>query len=125
MGVLRLKKRAEFLRVAAVRRKWAVPGMVVQAAAQKDQAACGSMRVGFTATKKVGNAVVRNRIKRRLRAVAAEILPVYGNCGWDYVLIGRKNTLERPFEKLKEDLRQALAKLGATPTSKTGLREIR
>ena len=124
MGVKRLKKRAEFLRVAAVRRKWAMPGMVLQAAAQKDQAGKGPIGVGFTVTKKVGNAVVRNRIKRRLRAVAAEILPDHANCGCDYVLIGRRNTLERPYLKLKEDLRQALSKVAPKPTCKTTPREI-
>lgn len=109
-GVLRLKKRAEFLRVAAARRKWAAPGMVLQAAVQLDRNASSPIRAGFTVTKKVGNAVARNRIKRRLRSVAAEILPHHGNHGWDYVLIGRRNTLERPFAKLKADLQLALVK---------------
>lgn len=116
-GVLRLKTRAEFLRVAAAGRKWAAPGLVLQAAARKGHEEDSPMRVGFTATKKTGNAVARNRIKRRLRAVAAEILPIHGKSGWDYVLIGRKNTLQRPYEKLKQDLQIALAKTKTKPAS--------
>jgi ribonuclease P protein component len=110
-GVKRLKKRADFLRVAAVRRNWAATGMVLQAAAQNETAVEDSMRVGFTATKKVGNAVKRNRIKRRLRAVASEILPEHAQPGWDYVLIGRKNTLDRSYIELKSDLQRALIKV--------------
>ena len=79
------------------------------------------MRVGFTVTKKVGNAVVRNRVKRRLRAVAAEVFPRLGRAGTDYVVIGRLATLTRPFEALRGDLEQAIAKLdrqGTCPARK-------
>jgi len=112
-GVERLKKRAEFLRVAAVRRKWATPGMVLQAARDPSPADAGLLRVGFTATKKTGNAVARNRIKRRLRACADEILQSHAKEGWDYVLIGRKSTPDRDFLDLKRDLIKALGKVGA------------
>lgn len=69
------------------------------------------MRVGFTVTKKVGNAVVRNRVKRRLRAAADEVFPRAGRVGTDYVVIGRLGTLTRPYEALCADLELAIAKL--------------
>ena len=70
------------------------------------------IRVGFTCSKKVGNAVLRNRAKRRLREVARHVLPELGRPGWDYVLIGRQDaTVARDFRDLTEDLRTALARL--------------
>ena len=69
------------------------------------------MRIGFTVTKKIGGAVVRNRMKRRLRALAREILPVRGFPGSDHVLIGRSGGIERDFGLLREDLTRALEKL--------------
>lgn len=69
------------------------------------------MRLGITVTKKVGNAVRRNRIRRRLRAVAAEILPSQARAGYDYVLIGRAATLTRPYPDLLVDLGRALTRL--------------
>lgn len=69
------------------------------------------MRVGFTASRKVGNAVVRNRAKRRLRAVAAQLLTVRGNPWTDYVLIARAATARRPFAALLDDLESALRRV--------------
>ena len=70
-----------------------------------------AIRVGFTCSKKVGNAVARNRAKRRLRAVAREVLHAHGQPGWDYVLIGRaQETAARPYEALRDDLIHALRK---------------
>ncbi len=112
-GVERLKKRADFLRVAGVRRKWATPGIVLQAAPDTNGADAGFLRVGFTATKKTGNAVNRNRIKRRLRALADELLPIHAKQDWDYVLIGRRATIDRDFQSLRNDLLLALGKVGA------------
>jgi len=66
------------------------------------------MRLGLTVTKKIGNAVTRNRVRRRLRAVARAVLPVAGQAGYDYVLIARQGTWERSFEELKADLEKAL-----------------
>lgn len=116
----RLLKRSEFLRAARRGRKAARPGLVLQAYAhgretensalsdrQGASPFCG-MRVGLTASRKVGNAVVRNRARRRLRAAAAEILPDCGRPGTDYVLIARGDTAERPFDALLTDLRSAL-----------------
>ncbi len=109
-AVGRLTQRSEFLRVAAARRKWAAPGLVLQACERTDDAAApGPPRVGFTATRKIGGAVVRNRARRRLRAAVAQVLPRTGLAGWDYVVIARDGTAERPFAELVADLQTALA----------------
>ena len=99
-AVGRLKRRAEFLRVAASRRKWAAPGLILQAAPAEPQdksASAPTIRVGFTCSKKVGNAVARNRAKRRLRAAAREVLGLEAAPRHDYVLIGRTETLRGAF----------------------------
>ena len=113
-----LKKRKQFLRVAASRRKWVTPGFVLQlrmrtvdTEAGGDGRAPEPSRVGFTVTKKVGNSVIRNRVKRRLRAAVAEVVPLCAPAGNDYVLIGRKRALERSFRLLTSDLKWALRKL--------------
>jgi len=69
----------------------------------------GALRVGFTASRKIGGAVERNRARRRLRAAAQAVLPLYGLAGNDYVLVARRETLTRPFEDLIADLKSALA----------------
>lgn len=112
----RLKRRSEFLRVARARRKWAAPGLILQAApseAGPGEADSAAMRIGFTASKKVGGAVERNRAKRRLRAVAQRVLPDRAMPGFDYVLIARTATLTRPAGPLAADLETALKKLDA------------
>ncbi len=116
MAVTRLKRRAEFLRVAAARRKWAAPGLVLQAARavppiEGDEAA-PIVRIGFTVSRKVGNSVARNRARRRLRAAAEQIMPLRAAAGIDYVLIGRQETLSRPFALLLKDLETALKRVG-------------
>ena len=119
IGVERLKKRADFLRVASVRRKWAAPGLVLQAACDAAEKENGRVRVGVTVTKKVGNAVVRNRVKRRLRAVASQLIPEYATPGWDYVLIGRHKTINRDFNKLQADLIAAIKNVSPRQNQKT------
>jgi ribonuclease P protein component len=105
-----LTKRAQFLACARARRAH-VPGMVVQGRQRREGEAEGT-RVGFTCTKKVGNAIVRNRAKRRLREAARTVLPRLGRDGWDYVLIGRVDiTVSRRFSDLVGDLEAALDKL--------------
>ncbi len=122
-AVGRLKRRAEFLRVAASRRKWAAPGLILQAAPavpQEDQSSTAAIRVGFTCSKKVGNAVARNRAKRRLRAAAREVIGLEAARSHDYVLIGRQETLRRPYALLLQDLRTALKRVSATPKPDSG-----
>jgi ribonuclease P protein component len=108
----RLKRRAEFLRVAARGRKVALPGVVVQAL---PRATGGPVRLGFTVTRKAGNAVVRNRIRRRLKEGARLLLRELPVAGVDLVLIGREATRLRPFVALIGDLRQALRRVGVAP----------
>ena len=85
-----------------------MPGFVLQVRDRADQDV--TTRIGFTVTKKIGNAVVRNRMKRRLRALARELLPSLGIAGSDHVLIGRSGGIEREFATLRDELRTALAK---------------
>jgi ribonuclease P protein component len=72
-----------------------------------------TMRIGFTVTRKIGNAVVRNRMKRRLRALSRDILPDHGIAGADHVLIGRAGGVERNYASLADELRRALKKVAA------------
>ena len=109
-----LRNRADFLKAARARRR-VTPGFVLQAR-QRIEGEAEGVRVGYTCSKKVGNAVARNRAKRRLREIARQVLPDVGRAGWDYVLIGRATeTATRDFALLGTDLRQAVEKIhGAT-----------
>ena len=105
----RLKKRWQFL--ACAKGLSAARGaVVVQALARPDQPHIG---VGFTATKKVGGAVVRNRAKRRLREAARALLPQHGRAGFDYVLVARVGTPGRAWDRLLDDVKSALISLAA------------
>ena len=104
-----LTRRAEFLAAARAYRQ-GKPGFSLQARPRTADEPETGIRVGFTCSRKVGNAVARNRAKRRLRAVARDVLPAAGRPGWDYVLVGRPGeTAARNFATLCDDLRSALA----------------
>ncbi|ODU67049.1 MAG: ribonuclease P protein component [Lautropia sp. SCN 66-9] len=106
----RLTRRAEFLRVAAKGKRAPVHGLVLQALARDDAMPA---RLGFTVTKKVGNAVIRNRTRRRLKEAARLLLREQPVTGVDLVVIGRDATRGRAFTALVDDLRRALNKVGA------------
>lgn len=102
----RLKRRAEFLAIAAKGRKTQMPGLVLQVLATGMPA-----RLGFTATRKIGNAVIRNRARRRLREAARLYFAEHAATGADFVLIARRDTARRRFALLRADLAQAIAKI--------------
>lgn len=88
------------------------PAFLLQARKRREGEVLDTIRVGFTCSKKVGNAVARNRAKRRLREIARAVLPTQGKDGWDYVLIGRKHaTATHDFKALQDDLARALRKV--------------
>jgi ribonuclease P protein component len=103
-----IAKRADFLAANAGLRT-TTPGFILLVRDRKDSDQ--AMRVGFTVTKKIGGAVVRNRMKRRFRALAREIVPVKGVAGADHVMIGRAKGIERDFGLLRNELVQALDRL--------------
>lgn len=104
----RLTRRSEFLRMTRNARKAVAPGLVLQGL---DTAAAAPARVGFTASRKVGNAVARNRARRRLQAAACDILSARALVGWHYVLIARQATLNRSYDALLQDLDTAITRL--------------
>ncbi|HVJ70915.1 MAG TPA: ribonuclease P protein component [Sphingomicrobium sp.] len=105
-----MQKRSDFL--AANRGKRApMPGFVLLVRPRGDDDP--TMRIGITVTKKIGNAVVRNRMKRRFRALARETLPELGIAGADHVLIGRAGGVERDYSNLAAELKRALKKVAA------------
>ena len=113
--VVKIKKRPDFLRIAKHGQKVVKSGFVLQALRRTKATAKGvgdtDVRIGYTASKKVGKAVVRNRSKRRLRALCAALLPTEGTPGFDYVLIARYKTADAPYQKLLNDLKEALTRI--------------
>jgi len=120
-----LKRRADFLRVAATRRRFVTPGFILQAAARTpdqsptDVAAGPGPRVGFTASRKVGGAVIRNRAKRRLREIVRAVMPALAQASVDYVLVARQEAVSRDFALLQDDLRRALKRIDLSDHSRT------
>lgn len=98
---VRLKKRRQFLRATHNGKKFVASTMVLQVVKQDE---FDGVRLGFTVTKKMGNAVVRNRIRRRLRAAAQSVFSSQALLGYDYVLVSRKTAFDAPFEVLNKDL---------------------
>ena len=112
----RLKKRSEFINVTANGKKWVTRGFILVANAQREKSTPDLEylpRVGFTATKKIGKSVVRNKAKRILRAISQEVLTSSNTPAWDYVIIARKTLTTSNYEDLKKDFRWAIKKLEA------------
>ena len=113
--LIRLKKRSEFLNVASTHLKQVTPGLILQyrrhTLKEIQSSKSAILRLGFTVSKKVGNAIVRNRVKRRLKSAAQAILSPKVCPNFDLVIIGRQNTLRRPFLDLCNDLEKAKRKL--------------
>lgn len=107
-----LTVRSDFLRIQSKGKKWVSQGLALQVLQDnREDYDHSRLRVGYTVTKKTDkSAVKRNRIKRRLRSVAAEILPLYAKRGVDYVLVGRHGSALRPYEEMKRDLIWCLKK---------------
>ena len=103
-----LAKRADFLRAAQARRQ-AMPGFLLQARRRGDDSP--DIRIGYTCSKKIGNAVVRNRVRRRLREVARLVIPQAARADQDYVLVGRQGAIGRDFLALQAELQEALRRL--------------
>ena len=113
--LVKLCERSDSLAAAKAKRV-STTGLVLQARKRVETSA-PQTRYGITCSKKVGNAVARNRAKRRLRALANSVLPHLGRNGWDYVLIGRaQTTINQPFDMLLENLRFAIKKLHQSET---------
>ena len=104
----RLTQRQEFLKVAASRRRWVAQGLILQVAESPGSEPHAGLRLGFTASRKVGGAVERNRARRRLKAAAAAVMTVHAARGMDYVLVARAETVRRPYAGLLADLERAL-----------------
>ena len=90
-----------------------MPGFVLQAAPIPADLTLSDIRVGFTVSRKVGNAVVRNRVRRRLREIARMVIPAQARRDLDYVLVGRQAALTRDFQVMRQDLVEALKRLKA------------
>ncbi len=104
-----IKKRADFLRISQRGQKFITQSFIMLMLPEEGS---GALRIGYTVTKKMGNAVCRNRIKRRLREAVRQVMPEYGRPGHAYVLIARQAALQCPFEALLRDMRFACERIG-------------
>lgn len=108
MRIHTLKKREEFVQIAQRGGKFSTPTLVLQHMSCPSPHSADDVRIGFTVTRKLGNAVVRNRIKRRLREASRKLLPEFAVAGHDYVFIGRSATQHCPYATLLKDMQRAL-----------------
>jgi ribonuclease P protein component len=117
----RITDRPEYLNVAKTGRKWVTPSFIMQAASpqtiETDHLPAAS--IGFTVSKKVGNAVMRSKARRRLKEAARISFPDHAPNGWSFVLIGRSTAVHYPFQKMCNDMAWALAKLAQSADLKT------
>ncbi|MBL0942645.1 MAG: ribonuclease P protein component [Alphaproteobacteria bacterium] len=114
MSILRLKRRQDFVRIASSGNRWIAPSLILQidscpSMVLEDHAS--DCRVGFTASRKIGNAVKRNRAKRRLRAAVQQIFPNFAKGGYDYVLIARSASIDCSYEQLLRDIEFCLSRV--------------
>jgi ribonuclease P protein component len=117
-AISRILKRRDFLAAASHGHKIVTTTLVLQGHCPRPDDV-QEARVGFTVTKKVGNAVVRNRIRRRMRAAAQALMPGTAQAGWDYVLIGRLRALEEDYAIILRDMRYAIRKAAKLEAAKT------
>jgi ribonuclease P protein component len=115
-----LTRRADFLAAARDIRKVAGSVTLELTVTPEERRRNGEARIGFTASRKIGNAVARNRAKRRLRAAAREALPLSGRSGHDYVLVARAGILTRDFQALLGDITAAMSAAHAKLDARTG-----
>ena len=114
LSLIPLRRRSDFVRVQKSALRWVTPGFVVVCEPVEADRILLPTQIGFTITKKIGNAVVRNRIRRRFRSLTREILPAFPNLhGWTIILLARHDALTRDYTLLGKDLRWALRKLQA------------
>lgn len=109
MSVIAIKKRSDFQTIRNQGTHAIAKGLVLQTLSRGGiDTAPSKPRIGLVVSKKMGNAVIRNRIRRRLRALSGDVISRYGNPAYDYVLIARSSTLTRPFHDLEKDLKFTL-----------------
>ena len=118
-GLEPLRKRRDFVAMRAGRRQHSSSFVLQMLERSDNYAAAAKTRVGYTVTKKIGNAVVRNRIKRRMRAVVHQVMPLYARRAHDYVLIGKRAALNTNFETLVAELGSSLNRVHAN-SNKSG-----
>lgn len=115
----RLTKRTDFVRISRNKQAIFTPGFILQFFQRQAEEHTGMLypeaRIGFTASRKVGNAVKRNFAKRRMRMLVQSILPMHARDSYDYVCVARTAILTRPFPQLEEDFRQAALRLHQSP----------
>ena len=113
----KLKKRPQFLKVSVSGKRWVTPGFILQMhvreTVENDPNTIENIRIGYLVSKKVGCAVDRNRVKRRLQAAVAKVFSSCAQPGRDYILIGRRNAYNRPFKSLLSDMKWAIKNLDA------------